>query len=124
MKKLKLWTAQKNECWSLCKAQASALPTLGGFQHGGDHEKGRRTRKLQLLAMFSGTERLVWCIQTVRTLSCACADVPCLQNYWTGCLVRVLILTKSQMDKLSEQYPNQVKRILGNMREHVDEVGQ
>ncbi|KAF5836031.1 hypothetical protein DUNSADRAFT_6548 [Dunaliella salina] len=49
-------------------------------------------------------------------------DVPCLQNYWTGCLVRVLILTRSQMDKLSELYPQQVKQILGNMREHVDEA--
>lgn len=54
---------------------------------------------------------------------CCCrAEAPCLQSYWTKCLVRVLILSKSSIDTLALKFPMQVRAIMSNMKEHVDEV--
>ncbi|KAF5827674.1 cyclic nucleotide-binding-like protein [Dunaliella salina] len=48
-------------------------------------------------------------------------DGPCLQDYWTGSLARILILSKAQINDLAARHPKQVKRMLYNLRQQVEE---
>ncbi|KAF5828007.1 hypothetical protein DUNSADRAFT_18367 [Dunaliella salina] len=48
-------------------------------------------------------------------------DGPCLQDYWTGSLARILILSKAQINDLAARHPKQVKRMLFNLKQQVEE---
>mmetsp|Transcript_24690 Transcript_24690/g.67287 ORF Transcript_24690/g.67287 Transcript_24690/m.67287 type:complete len:935 (+) Transcript_24690:138-2942(+) len=48
-------------------------------------------------------------------------DAPCLQDYWTGSLTRVLILSKAQLNELTDKHPKQVKQMLSNIKQQADE---
>mmetsp|Transcript_1828 Transcript_1828/g.4152 ORF Transcript_1828/g.4152 Transcript_1828/m.4152 type:complete len:929 (+) Transcript_1828:2109-4895(+) len=78
---------------------------------------------------FSSTEGVVWSDSKVVTYTSGqCfghysffTDGPCLQDYWTGSLTRVLILSKAQLNELTDKHPKQVKQMLSNIKQQADE---
>ncbi|KAF5828598.1 cyclic nucleotide-binding-like protein [Dunaliella salina] len=99
-----------------------------------DAERGSQSMNLGAQSMnpgtFSSSDGVLWADSKVNTYTAGqCfghysffADGPSLQDYWTGSMARVLILNKPQLDELTERHPKQVKLMLSNLKQQVEEV--
>mmetsp|Transcript_24687 Transcript_24687/g.67260 ORF Transcript_24687/g.67260 Transcript_24687/m.67260 type:complete len:936 (+) Transcript_24687:138-2945(+) len=120
---------------SMKGGQGGFSPSMKGVSFK-DGDGGASTRSSKSSASFSpgtgtfsSTEGVVWSDSKVVTYTSGqCfghysffTDGPCLQDYWTGSLARIMILSKAQINELAIRHPKQVKLVLFNLRQQVDE---